>query len=293
MTHPTRASQIRPGVAYDPRACPVFHERFSVCPGCTVQIDGRFWLTKDGRNFLGSGRIELLERIAQTGSIHAAAKAMKMSYKAAWERVNAMNEIAERPIIEKKTGGRGGGGTVLTAHAYELIATYKRFAELHREFIDRFSEAEDDPERLARILSRTFLTTSARNQLSCHIDAIAPHGLSSLLTLRLRGGDTLFSIITAASVRSMGLETGCDAYAIIKSSDVAVTARAPAEDPDVNVLEGEITSIQRSPEDAEITLQLSGGTRLVGVMEPEASRGLETGMRAFASVAKRQIILGM
>ena len=258
-----------------------------------MQIDGRFWLKKDGRNFLGSGRIELLEKIAQTGSIHAAAKAMKMSYKAAWERVNAMNEIADRPIIEKTTGGRGGGGTVLTAHAYELIATYKRFAELHREFINRFSEAGEDPERLARILSRTFLTTSARNQLSCRVGAVEAHGLNTELELQLRGGDTLFSTITSTSVRNMGLESGCEAYAIIKSSDVVITAGAPEHTPDLNVLEGEIVSLQRSGENAEITLQLKGGSKLVGVMDLEASGALETGMRAYAAVAKRHIILGM
>ena len=246
-----------------------------------MQIDGRFWLKKDGKNFLGSGRIELLEKIAQTGSIHAAAKAMKMSYKAAWERVNAMNEIADRPIIEKTTGGRGGGGTVLTAHAYELIATYKRFAE-----------AGDNPERLARILSRTFLTTSARNQLSCRVGAIEEHSLSSLLELQLRGGDTLFSIITTTSVRNMGLTSGCDAYAIIKSSDIAITADTPADDPDNNILEGEITSIQRSSESAEVTLQLKGGAKLVGVIALEAGSALETGMNAFATIAKRHIILG-
>lgn len=258
-----------------------------------MQIDGRFWLKKDGKNFLGNGRIELLERIAQTGSIHAAAKAMKMSYKAAWDRVNAMNAIADKPIIEKTTGGRGGGGTVLTAHAYELIATYKRFAELHREFIDRFVEAGDDPERLARILSRTFLTTSARNQLSCRVGAVASHGLNAELELKLAGGDTLFSIITEASVRSMGLQSGSEAYAIIKSSDIVIASEKPDGDADLNVLEGRITSLQRSDENAEITVLLEGGARLVGVMSPSDSRALEPGMPVFAAVAKRHVILGM
>lgn len=130
-----------------------------------MKIDGRFWLTKEGESFLGSGRIELLELIDQTGSINAAAKAMKMSYKAAWERINGMNALADQPLIERLTGGRGGGGTKLTPYARELIATFHRLGELHRQFIDRFAEAGNDPERLARILSRTFLTTSARNQL--------------------------------------------------------------------------------------------------------------------------------
>lgn len=258
-----------------------------------MKIDGRFWLTKDDKNFLGSGRIELLEKIAQKGSIHAAAKAMKMSYKAAWERVNAMNDIADRPIIEKTTGGRGGGGTVLTEHAYELIATFKRFAELHRQFMDRFSEAGDDPERLARILSRTFLATSARNQLACRVGEIETHGLSARLRLELPGGDTLYSTITATSVRNMGLETGCEAYAIIKSSDVAIAAEAPPHDPGLNLLEGEILSIERSSENAEITLRLGGSSKLVGVMALDTGETLEPGMRACAAVAERHIILGM
>lgn len=258
-----------------------------------MKIDGRFWLKKEGKNFLGNGRIELLEKIAQTGSIHAAAKAMKMSYKAAWDRVNAMNAIADRPIIEKTTGGRGGGGTVLTEHAYELIATYKRFAELHREFMERFSEAGDDPERLARILSRTFLTTSARNQLHCRVDAVETHGFGARLRLTLQGGDTLFSTITATSVRDMGLEAGCDAYAIIKSSDVAISDALPADNEAVNLLEGVIDTIVRSDDNAEITLRLAGGAKLTGMMTREQSRALTPGANVYAAIAMRHIILGM
>ena len=258
-----------------------------------MQIDGRFWLKKDGGNFLGNGRIELLEKIAQTGSIHAAAKAMKMSYKAAWDRVNAMNNLADRPIIEKTTGGRGGGGTVLTAHAHELIAAYKRFAELHRAFIDRFAEAGEDPERLARILSRTFLTTSARNQIACRVGTITSHGLNALLELILPDGDTLFALITTASVRSMGLESGSDAYAIIKSSDVILKASAPKNDSETNVLEGTITSIRRSPENTEITIHLRGGVHLVSVISPKESHDFAVDQAVFAAVARRHIILGM
>ncbi len=82
-----------------------------------MQIDGRFWLTKEGQSFLGAGRIELLEHIDKIGSIHAAAKEMKMSYKAAWERINGMNLLADHPLIERTTGGKGGGGTVFLKRA--------------------------------------------------------------------------------------------------------------------------------------------------------------------------------
>ena len=258
-----------------------------------MQIDGRFWLNKEGKNFLGGGRVELLEQIAKTGSIHAAAKAMKMSYKAAWERVNAMNNLADAPLIEKKTGGRGGGGTVLTMHAHDLIATFRRLAELHRQFIARFAEAGDDPERLARILSRTFLTTSARNQLPCSITAIDMAGVNARVGLRLRGGGMLLASITAASVRQMGLQKRCDAYAIIKSSDVTLCEAKSALPYVPNRLEGTILGIQTGANDSEVTIELPGGTKIVGIIDNTDGQGLAQAQSVCACIAPEHIILGI
>lgn len=258
-----------------------------------MKIDGRFWLTKEGENFLGSGRIELLEQIDQTGSINAAAKAMKMSYKAAWERINGMNALASQPLIERLTGGRGGGGTKLTPYARELIATFKRLNELHRQFIDRFSEAGNDPERLARILSRTFLTTSARNQLPATLQQIEENGLHSKLTLALSDADTLRSTITAKSVQNMGLDIGCDLYAIIKSSDIAITSTPPASGTDDNLLYGTIESLESSGENTEIALRLNGGTLLIALEKQDALQNLKVGMSANAIISPLHIIIGL
>lgn len=258
-----------------------------------MKIDGRFWLTKDGESFLGSGRIELLELIDQTGSINAAAKAMKMSYKAAWERINGMNALADQPLIERLTGGRGGGGTKLTPYARELIATFHRLGELHRQFIDRFAEAGNDPERLARILSRTFLTTSARNQLPATVQCIEVNGLHSTLTLALSGSDTLRSTITAKSVENMGLSIGCDAYAIIKSSDIAIVTAPPAADSGDNILSGTIESSESSGENTEISLRLSGGTLLIALEKHAPLQNLKVGMSAYAVISPLHIIIGL
>ncbi len=255
-----------------------------------MKIDGRFWLDKDGESFLGSGRIELLEQIERTGSIHAAAKAMKMSYKGAWERINQMNTLADKPIITKSTGGRGGGGSVLTPHAYELIATFRRFEELHRQFIERFAEAGDDPERLARILSRTFLTTSARNQLEAKVESIIEKGLRGTLRLRINDALMVDADITLKSIRSMGLERECDAYAIMKSSDVHVSATAPQNSEELNIVEGEVVSVERLEGNAEVTLRVGNAT-IVGVESEEVL--LEQGMNAYALISKKHIIVGL
>jgi molybdate transport system regulatory protein len=258
-----------------------------------MNIDGRFWLTKDGQSFLGSGRVELLEKIDAAGSINAAAKEMKMSYKAAWDRINAMNALADFPLIEKTTGGKGGGGTKLTPYAKELIATFRRLGELHRQFIDRFSEAGSDPQRLARILGRTFLTTSARNQLPCTIANIQNNGLHTELTLNLNRGDRLRSVISSKSVENMGLIVGCDTYAVIKSSDINIVSTLPSSDNADNILSGTIEALESSGNNIEIILHLNGGTHLVALEKQDSLQNLHIGMTVYALISPLHIIIGL
>ncbi len=99
-----------------------------------LKADGRFWLTLDGRNFLGRGRVELLQRIRETGSISKAAKAMKMSYKAAWDAVDAMNAAWEAPLVES-----GPGGSRLTDDAERLIAAFRKAEVRHTAFLEKLA----------------------------------------------------------------------------------------------------------------------------------------------------------
>jgi molybdate transport system regulatory protein len=258
-----------------------------------MEIDGRFWLTKGKQNFLGAGRVKLLETIDVTGSINAAAKELKMSYKGAWERVNGMNALSEQPLIERATGGRGGGGTKLTLYARELIATFHRLDELHRQFIDRFSEAGSDPERLARILGRTFLTTSARNQIPAVLQSIDIHGLHATLTLHLSGQETIRSTISTKSVESMGLVVGCDLYAIIKSTDVMIFTTLPSSDATDNLLFGIIETIKHIEDNIEITLRSESGTLIVALGQYDTAQNFQVGMQAGALISSIHIIIGL
>jgi molybdate transport system regulatory protein len=101
-----------------------------------LKADGRFWLTLDGQNFLGRGRVELLQRIRETGSISKAAKAMKMSYKAAWDAVDAMNAAWAQPLIESSPAG-----SRLTDDAERLIAAYRKADARHAAFMDKLAGA--------------------------------------------------------------------------------------------------------------------------------------------------------
>lgn len=258
-----------------------------------MKLDGRFWLTKDGENFLGSGRIELLKQIELTGSMNAAAKEMKMSYKAAWERVNSMNELADKPLIERKTGGKGGGGTKLTPYAYELIATYEKLHNLHRQFIARFSEASDSPEHLAKILNRLFLTTSARNQILCKIRHISYDNIYAKITLQLNDKQKIISIITAKSMNNLNLNVGDDVYAIIKSSDVKVVRELPVDTDLSNVLKTELRNIESNEFKSELTLQIDEKKNLVAMLSHDESASMKLGDQLYAVVDYNKIIIGV
>ena len=91
----------------------------------------RFWIDGTEGTFLGYGRIILLERIREHGSITQAAKSMKMSYRHAWELVDSMNRQSSKPLIELATGGKGGGGAQLTKEGEKAILL---FWELYADF---------------------------------------------------------------------------------------------------------------------------------------------------------------
>lgn len=106
----------------------------------SLKADGRFWLTLEGKNFLGRGRVELLQRIRETGSISRAAKAMQMSYKAAWDAVNAMNGAWGAPLVES-----GPAGSHLSADAERLIAAYQKAEAQHAAFMQKLAESLPAP----------------------------------------------------------------------------------------------------------------------------------------------------
>lgn len=79
---------------------------------------------------LGPGKVRLMELIAELGSISAAGRAMGMSYRRAWLLVDALNASFREPLVEKQTGGSGGGGAGLTKLGREVVARYRRIERL-------------------------------------------------------------------------------------------------------------------------------------------------------------------
>jgi molybdate transport system regulatory protein len=100
---------------------------------------GHIWIDGPEGTFIGYGRVILLERIREHGSITKAAKSMDMSYRHAWELIDSMNRQAPAPFIETSTGGKGGGGTRLTGEGEQAITM---FWDFHRHFQDFLVQEE-------------------------------------------------------------------------------------------------------------------------------------------------------
>src|SRR6202012_5788362 len=100
-------------------------------------VRGTLWIECDGERFFGPGRVELLTRIDETGSIRKAAADMGMSYKKAWGMVTALNQQVRRPLVIIKAGGSTGGGSSITEEARELIRYHAMMRERFAAFLEK------------------------------------------------------------------------------------------------------------------------------------------------------------
>lgn len=101
----------------------------TLAPGPRLRIRVVF----DGGVMLGPGKIDLLERVRDTGSISAAGRAMAMSYKRAWSLVDEMNSAFSEPLVDTSRGGASGGGARVTPVGAAVIAHYRKFEDITAE----------------------------------------------------------------------------------------------------------------------------------------------------------------
>lgn len=102
--------------------------------GASYTVEGHIWIEGTEGTFLGVGRITLLERIMEFGSITRAAKSIGMSYRKAWELVESMNRQSPAPLVIASAGGKDGGGTALTEAGEDAIKTFRRLDSEFRKF---------------------------------------------------------------------------------------------------------------------------------------------------------------
>lgn len=247
----------------------------------------------------GEDRIRLLERIGEHGSISGAAKAVGLSYKAAWDAVNTLNNLFPKPLVIARTGGRTGGGAELTAEGRQVIAAFHLLhGELDR-FLARLSESlgtADQPPNLAALLWSIVMRTSARNTLRGTIAAVTHGAVNTEVALKITDAVEIVAIVTNRSVDSLGLVPGKEAFAMIKASFVILAPdgeglRTSAR----NRLCGTIVERTDGAVNDEIVLDLGEGRTITAIITKESADELDfqVGQRACALIKASHVILAV
>jgi len=89
----------------------------------------RIRVTRGDLVIMGPGKADLLEAIAETGSIRSASDAMGMSYMRAWSLIRTMNASFREPLVEKTRGGATKGGATLTPTGEKVLRIYRQMEE--------------------------------------------------------------------------------------------------------------------------------------------------------------------
>ncbi len=233
-----------------------------------TKLTGKLLIDTAVGSFLGDKRIRLLEAIDKTGSISQAAKAVPLSYKAAWDAVDDMNNLAPEPLVNRCTGGRNGGGTELTSFARRLIAFYRALEQESQLALERLTRnlAQNGVANAAdfrQVLRRMSMKTSARNQFAGPVIAIKEGVVDTEVSLRLAPDLVLTAIVTRASAENMGLSLGQDVLAFVKASSILLMTGADGQISARNRFTGIVTHIHPGQVNAEVTLAMPGGQHVI------------------------------
>lgn len=235
-------------------------------------------------------RIALLQHIAEQGSITRAAKSAGLSYKAAWDAIDELNNLADQPLVERSIGGKGGGGARLSEEGQRVLRLYQRLQTLQAQLLQASEDAGD-----LGLLSRLMLRTSARNQLHGKVLGIEAQGHNDRIRLELARGLVVDAQITHDSTVRLELDIGTEVVALIKAGWLELFPVGQAPESENNVLPGVIEHIDNaSGGPSEVRIGLPNGQTLCALAEPLLlqARHLDAGSSVHVAFSPTNVLLG-
>jgi len=251
-----------------------------------VSFEGR-------RSIAGRDRIRLLEAVGREGSISAAARAVGLSYKAAWDAIDGLNALFGRTLVEARSGGANGGGAQLTRSGIRVVEALTRLeGELSRALNDLEPDLRDSGIALANRAPGFMLRTSARNALRGVVAGIEADAVSAQVAVALTAKTTIHTIITRRSLDELGLCRGRDVVALIKASFISVTRQRVTRG---NSIRSTLVRKQTGTHDTELILDLGAGKRLVATLDTPRVKAMNLKKRdlVWAAFDPRHVILAV
>lgn len=264
----------------------------------THRLRGKLEVDTECGTFLGDTRIRLLEAIDTHGSISQAAKVVPLSYKAAWDAIDAMNNLADQALVVRSTGGRHGGGTQITDYGRKVVALYRALEAQYQAALETLSTSMNDGQasdfdQFRQLLRRMSMKTSARNQFAGPIVGLREGHVDFEVRLSLDAENEIVAVITRDSAEALGLAIGMEISALVKSSSVLLLNDPQVRTSARNHLWGEITRIHDGPVNSEVTLNIKSGKTVCAVITHNSVErlGLAVGQPACAVFKASAVIL--
>lgn len=272
------------------------HNYSSAAQKSTIELEGSIRIGSGGQKWGSEKRMALLAAIHEAGSITAAAKKVGISYKAAWDAVDSMNNLAGEPLVRRSTGGARGGGANLTARAHELLDLYQQLSREHERFMARLAPAGSPNLRNLELIRHMTVQTSARNKLLGTVDRIRHGAVNDEVVITVGDNSEIVASITSESVQNLGLHPGKRALAFIKASSIMVGLAAGHGALSArNQLPGRVVRIAQGAVNAEVSIELASGPIIAAMISLESvtDMRLQDGQDAYAIFKASSVMLGV
>lgn len=236
-------------------------------------------------------RIALLQHVVEQGSITRAAKAAGISYKAAWDAIDELNNLATQPLVERSTGGRGGGGARLSAEGERVLRLYQRLQTLQAQLLDAAEESSD-----LDLLGRLMLRTSARNQLQGRISGLRREGRHDRVSLDLGGGLQIEALITRGSTERLELTLDATVVALLKAGWVQLLLEGDHVEAGNNCLMATVEQVLTDEDGpSEVRLVLGNGQTLCAFADEHwlTQHELDAGSQVRVQFHPSYVLLGV
>lgn len=235
-------------------------------------------------------RLEVLRAIHQSRSISEAARANGVGYKAAWQAVETLSNLAGVPLVTKVVGGSGGGGARLTAEGLRVLEAADLLNQARDQALAHLRRSPTSAGLNLRGLAGVGLRTSMRNQLPCVVKSIARTRGVARVTLALGDGQQLTSRITLESLELLNLAPGLPVLALCKATAVTVAPTIVSVG-EVNLLRGKVARRGSGGAGLEVSLQLTPGLGLVGFADGDSP--LKLRQPAMAAVEETAVVIAL
>lgn len=261
-----------------------------------LELTGSIWFGSGSQNWGSQRRMALLCAIDDEGSISAGAKKIGLSYKAAWDAVDTMNNLAGEALVERTTGGPRGGGATLTPRARNIVALYQTLNQAHERFIEQLADLAGQSAPDLDVIRHLMVQTSARNKLTGVIESITPGKAHDTVLVDIGSSTELVAQVLRSSIDELALTPGRRVLAFIDASAVMIGLSKPDNLLSArNQLKGRIERITTYDAGAEVNIRLVAGPIIASQITPDAidSLGLKTGSDVYAIFKASSVMLGL